>query len=574
MKPKRIATWIPYLIALCAVFGFATVLHGTESAAPGPPQAGVAADPASKAESMSSLEDVVFERINGKERITFVVSKLTAYNVARESAEILAVKLENVSVPPDKLKKLDDVALLSVDRIAATQETVDGKTWAYFKISMKEMVPYVVKDEGNKVYVDIDVSAVAEKKQAPPEGKAAVAMAENVEKAYAPVKNSPKTTVAGERQYTGQKLTVDFQEANIKNVFRLIAEASGLNIVSGDDVKGTVTMQLREVPWDQALETIMDALGLGMKRAGNVITVLPVDRIKKAEEQRLKEAVSRGKLPQISIEAQIIEANETFIRKLGVQWGAGVAGAWNSSTIGALGGSAGYAPTPTSLPNTVGTYLTNPPYPTGTGVGVTNSSLAVNFPYLFSGVPPFGVIAGSSKYILDVQLHALESTNEGKIISSPKVTTLDGVKATIMQGEEIPYVIESVSGGVVTRTVQFKEAVLKLDVKPSVTPEGKIAMEVKANNDFADYTRQVLGNPPINKEEVDSTVVVKDGDTLVIGGIRKVNEQKQVGGVPWFMNIPFLGWMFKAEDINNQKKEILIFVTPKILKDTESLAKN
>jgi len=559
MKPKRIPNWIPYLIALCTVFGFATVLYGTESVPPGPPQ------------GLSSLEDVIFERLDGKERITFVVSKLTGYNVARESAETLAVKLENVQVAPDKLKKLDDVTLRSVDRIVATHETIDGRTWAYFKINMREMAPYVVKDEANKVFVDIDVSALA---QNPAEERREVAKAENVEKAYAPAKNGTRTTVAGERQYTGQKLTVDFQDANIKNVFRLIAEASGLNIVSGDDVKGTVTMQLREVPWDQALETIMDAHSLGMKRTGNVITVLPADKIKKAEEMRLKEAVSRGKLPQISIEAQIVEASETFIRKLGVQWGAGVLGDWNSSKIGALGGSAGYAPTPTSLPNTVSSFLSNPPYPSGTGVGVTNSSLAVNFPGLFSGVPTFGVIAGSGKYVLDAQLHALESTTEGRIISSPKVTTLDGIKATIKQGEEIPYVIESVSGGVVTRTVQFKEAVLKLDVKPSVTPEGKISMEVKANNDFADYTRSVLGNPPINKEEVDSTVVIRDGETLVIGGIRKLNEQKTVAGVPWFMKIPVLGWMFKAEDINNTKREILIFVTPKILKDGEGLAKN
>ncbi len=560
MKPKRIPNWIPYLIALCTVFGFATVLYGTESASPVQPQ------------GLSTLEDVIFERLEGKERITFVVSKLTGYNVARESAETLAVKLENVQVPPDKIKKLNDVTLRSVDRIVATYETVDGRTWAYFKINLREMAPYVVKDEANKVFVDIDVSALAQKN--PAEERRDVAKAENVEKAYAPAKNGSRTTVAGERQYTGQKLTVDFQDANIKNVFRLIAEASGLNIVSGDDVKGTVTMQLREVPWDQALETIMDAHGLGMKRTGNVITVLSADKVKKAEEMRLKEAVSRGKLPQISIEAQIVEANEAFIRKLGVQWGAGALGSWNSSSVGALGGSAGYAPTPTSLPNTINTYLSNPPYSAGSGVGVTNSSLAVNFPFIFSGVPTFGVIAGSSKYILDVQLHALESTTEGRIISSPKVTTLDGIKATIKQGEEIPYVIESVSGGVVTRTVQFKEAVLKLDVKPSVTPEGKIAMEVKANNDFADYTRQVLGNPPINKEEVDSTVVVKDGDTLVIGGIRKLNEQKTVAGVPWFMNIPFLGWLFKAEDINNTKREILIFVTPKILREAEGLAKN
>ena len=546
MRPKNMLKQTPFLILLTVMLGFAAFLCGTVNAQ----------DP--KAEPSNALEDILFERVNGKERITFVLSKLTGYNVARESAETLALKLENIAVPPDKARKLDEVSLKVVNRITVAQETVDGRLWAYFKINMKEMVPYVVKDEGRKVFVDFDVAALAESKTPP-------AAAEKKElKVAAPAKTAPQYG-AVIRQYTGQKLTVDFQDANLKNVFRLIAEASGLNIVAGEDVKGSVTMQLKEVPWDQALETILDAYSLGQKRVGNVITVLPADKVKKAEEQRLKEAVSRGRLKQVSIEAKIVEANTTFIRKIGVQWGAGALGTWDKSTIGALGGSAGYAPS--ASPNTINTYLPTPPYPIGTGVGVTQSNLAVNFPTIFSGVPNVGIIAGSSKYIVDVNLHALESNNEGKIISSPKVATLDNVKATIKQGEEVPYVIESVSGGVVTRTVQFKEAVLKLDVKPSITPEGKISMEIKATNDFADYTRSVLGNPPINKSEVDSTIVVKDGDTIVVGGIQKVDESKTTAGIPWVMKIPILGWLFKAEDIQNKKKEILIFITPKIIQE-------
>ena len=364
--------------------------------------------------------------------------------------------------------------------------------------------------------------------------------------------------------YSGQKITADFQDANIRSVFRLIAEVSGLNIVAGDDVKGNVTMRLKEVPWDQALETILDVQALGTKTQGNVIVVMPVDKMKKAEEQRLKEDVSRGKLKQISIEAQIVEANETFVKQIGVQWGGGLWTTANGVTLGALGGSAGYA-TQTVGATTTGATTIQQTFPNGVGFG--NSNLAVNFPYTFANTPLLGVVAGGSNFVVSAQIHALESSSEGKIISSPKVTTLDNVKATIKQGEEVPYVTESTSGGVVTRTVQFKEAVLKLDVKPTITPEGKISMEIKATNDRADYTRSVQGNPPIIKNEVDSTVVVHDGDTIVIGGIYKSANENLTSGVPGLYKVPILGWLFKAENETRTKREILIFITPKVVPD-------
>ncbi|MCU0583254.1 MAG: hypothetical protein MUE57_05385, partial [Syntrophales bacterium] len=327
-----------------------------------------------------------------------------------------------------------------------------------------------------------------------------------------------------------------------------------------------VTMKLNEIPWDQALETVLDIQQLGTKTQGNVIVVMPADKIKKAEEQRLKEDVSRGKLKQIAIEAQIVEANETFVRRIGIQWGGGFATNINSTNLGVLGGSAGYASQTASSATTGATTIAQT-FPSG--IGFTGSNLAVNFPFTYSNTPALGILIGGANAVLSAQIHALEGSSEGKIISSPKVTTLDNVKATIKQGEEIPYVTESTSGGVVTRTIQFKEAVLKLDVKPTITPEGKISMEIKATNDYADYNRSIQGNPPINKNEVDSTVVVYDGDTIVIGGIYKSADNKVTSGVPGLYKIPLFGWLFKAEDEQRVKREILIFITPRVVPDAQ-----
>ncbi len=170
---------------------------------------------------------------------------------------------------------------------------------------------------------------------------------------------------------------------------------------------------------------------------------------------------------------------------------------------------------------------------------------------------------GTSKFILDAQLSALETTGDGKIISSPKVTTLDGVKATIKQGEEIAYQVVDDDGKAST---SFKEAVLKLEVTPTVTPEGRISIDVKANNDYADWSRG-LEEPPIKTSSVESTVVVKDGDTIVIGGIYYTVESKSKEGVPWLSDIPIIGWLFKTKGIDNTKRELLIFITPRIIEE-------
>ncbi|HON58820.1 MAG TPA: hypothetical protein PLT45_04725, partial [Smithella sp.] len=191
---------------------------------------------------------------------------------------------------------------------------------------------------------------------------------------------------------------------------------------------------------------------------------------------------------------------------------------------------------------------------------------AVNFPSQIAS-PAIGLVFGGATGFLEAQLAALETNTAGKIISSPKVVTMEGIKAVIKQGDDVPYTTPA--SGTSPATVSFKEAVLKLEVTPRLTDEGKISMEIKASNDVPDYAKAATlqGNPPIRKSEVESKVVINDGDTVVIGGILKSQEDKTVSGWPFLQKIPVLGWLFKTEDVSKTKRQLLIFVTPRILKE-------
>jgi len=352
-----------------------------------------------------------------------------------------------------------------------------------------------------------------------------------------------------EKKYTGQKVSLDFQDANIKSVFRLLSEVSGVNIVAGEDVKGSVTSHMKNVPWDQALETILDTNGLGMQRTGNVISVYTLEKMKKAVEERLKDDVVQGKKPQVFIEAKILEATASFARKIGIQWGGGFesGNVWLGPTARMY--PSGLTPLSRNLGIYGGTY----------GVNLATAQTVVS--------PSLGIIVGTAKNFMDVDIAASESMGEVKVISSPKVVTFDGTPAYITQGTEIPYVFTDKEGN---RSIQWKEATLRLDVTPSITVDEKIVLKVKAKNDAPDYatkTAQNLDNPPINKSEVSSTIIIKDGDTLVVGGIRKSTESKEEAGIPWLKDIPFLGWFFKYETISKEQRELLIFITPKIVRE-------
>lgn len=567
MRKKRIWGQAVFLFGLMVAVACAAVVIGvSESVSAGNPdessqqqkQQIAAAAPEGEsgtpgAKNAAYVEKIILEKKEGKERLVLQVSKLSGYTASKESSNTVVVTLSNVFVPEDVKKKTGNDSLQVIDYVLPSQETADGTVNAQFKIMLKGNTPYRVYDDGKSVFVDFDQIVMASSSSVEDEAEQGRVIVKKSENGL----NDSKRAASGDvKKYTGPKFTFEFQDTNLRHVLRSIAEVSGVSIVAGEDVKGKVTMSLKGVSWEQALDTITDLYGLDQRRVGEVITIMSADKLKKVQEKRQLEKEAAGGLRQISIEAKIVEATESFGRNLGVAWGAGVKGSWNGTDLGLITGTGGVVTGATTATTTL-----------PSGIGWTTNNLAANFPYSVADTPTVGVLMGTSKWVLDAQLSALEASSEGKIISSPKVTTMENVKATIKQGDEIPYVIESVSGGAVTRTVQFKDAVLQLDCKPSITPDGRISMQIHATNNSPDYVNMVQGNPPIKKSEVDSSIVVRDGDTIVVGGILKEDKTTSKNGVPWLKDIPVLGWLFKAEDISKTKREILIFITPKIIKD-------
>jgi type IV pilus assembly protein PilQ len=420
-----------------------------------------------------------------------------------------------------------------------------------------------------------------------------------------------------EKAYAGRKLSLDFKDADIKNILRLIAEVSNLNVIAADDVTGKITMRLVDVPWDQALEIILQSRSLGMTRVGNVVRIAPMDTLKKEiqselEAKRSKERLEdlvmelvpvnyaaakeilpqvksvlsdRGdvkvdertntlivkdiarsipgvkglvksldtKTPQVVIEARIVEANLQFQRELGVSWGflaqkGKATSATQTSVGGGLLGVSSVVPT-TILNNVIGL----PAVPQG---GVSGVGTAGVLEMLFT-----------SKYgmrQLDIQISAHENEGNVKIISSPKIATLDNKEASIEQGLRIPYRKLTTEG---TVTTDFIDANLKLTVTPHVTNEGFIKMVIKAKKDAPDWSHTVDNVPSIDKKEAISEVLVRDNGVIVIAGVYSIEKDDLGEGVPLFNKIPLLGWLFKREAKQDLRRDLLIFISPKILKD-------
>lgn len=525
--------------------------------------------PAAKAVSAETgyLENVILEKLPGKERISIVVSVQPTVSVGNQTDGSLLVKLENMFVPENLRRTFSENGLDNISRVVPSQQSLEGKQWAYLTVEIKEAVPYAVKQEGKIIYIDFNVSAL-------PEKKARVSTTSPSDD----VPSVKKETVA---RYTDKLISLDFQDADIKSVLRLMAEYGNMSIVSGEDVKGNVTLAMKNVPWEQALDTILDVNGLAKKKMGDVISVMTLEKKKKDEsdkskgeedqrkaedlrkDRELKLLSEKGLLKQILIEAKIVEATESFVRDLGVNWGIGSNQSVSGGDYGL--GIAGGSSTSATATQYMQTYPSQIPWYTTSGTTSTAMQMAaVNWPTVTSGTPSMGIVFGGAAAFLEVQLSALEANSTGKIISAPKIVTMEGIKATIKQGTEVPYTTPA--SGTSPATVSFKEALLKLEVKPKITDEGKISMEIKASNDEPDWTKEVQGNPPIKKSEIDSTVVIQDGDTVVIGGIVKSNDSNSVSGLPWLQKIPVLGWLFKTDSTSKEKTQLLIFITPKILK--------
>ena len=433
-----------------------------------------------------------------------------------------------------------------------------------------------------------------------------------------PTETQP-TQPGAPRKFTGHPISLDFQGADLRAVLRTFSEISGLNIVIDPAVQGTVDVALRDVPWDQALDIILAANKLGYIVDGTIVRIAPLNvladeqaqRRKVAEEQALagelnvltrtlsyakaeelsslitKSALSqRGTvqvdartntliitdLParlttasdllatldqppqQVEIEARIVQANKNFERRLGVQWG------FNGRVDPALGNTTNQAfPNSGTLAGRTG-GLQGPVTGTTTAGGVPSAvNLGVNGASSAVGLT-LGSVNGA--FNLDVALSALETSGNGRILSTPRVMTQNNIAAEVTQGTQIP--IQTVANNTVT--VSFKDAALTLKVTPQITAAGTVIMNISLENSQADFTRAVNGIPPINTQRANTSVLVSDGQTTVIGGVYVTNEQAQTDRTPGLGNIPLLKWLFKRDVNTSADQELLIFITPRIIK--------
>jgi len=408
-------------------------------------------------------------------------------------------------------------------------------------------------------------------------------------------------------EYVGEKINIDFQDADLVHIFRLIADISGYNFVVSPDVKGKFSMKLIDVPWDQALEVILRNYGLSKTIEGNIIRIAPTSVIAKEEEEiaqakesqeksgnlitkvyavnyasveEIKKSIETAKIltkrgfisadprtssviikdvekmhteyenliraldvptPQVSIDARIVEVNTSYSKELGIQWGALVK--------------------PTPQTQLSGTTLT------GKNGFFSGNPLLVNLPAAVSqgagGSIGIGYISAGTLRALDVQLSALEANGKGKIISNPRVMTMDHQKAKILQGKKIPYETISQEG---TQTA-FVDAAIELTVTPHITPEGTILMNIETKKNEADFSqRSFNGVPTININEVSTQVLIVDGDTLALAGIYKTTSSNDMSGVPGLNKIFGLGWLFKTTKDENDSTELMVFITPRIVK--------
>ena len=453
-------------------------------------------------------------------------------------------------------------------------------------------------------------------RQAPPAAVQPGGAAPAPQAQAAPAAAQPQTSRGAQApRYTGNPVSLDFQGADLRAVLRTFSEISGLNLVIDPTIQGTVDVALRDVPWDQALDIILRANKLGYVVDGTIVRIAPLTVLADEEEERrklsdaqalagelnvltrslnyskaadLRELITttvlsqRGSIqfdartntiiiqdladrleraaalittldrpePQVEIEARIVQTTREFARRLGVQWG------FNGTASTALGNTL-----PTAFPNqaAIGGRTGLAQGPAG-GDAVSN---AVNL-----GVPgassAVGLALGSinGALNLDVALSAIERQGQGRILSTPKVSTQNNIEAEITQGIQIP--IQTVANNTVT--VSFRDAALTLRVTPQITAANTVIMRISMENSSPDFSRAVNGIPPIDTQRALTQVLVSSGETTVIGGIYISREQTSQDRTPALHRLPLLGWLFRRDEFTDESRELLIFITPKVMR--------
>lgn len=454
------------------------------------------------------------------------------------------------------------------------------------------------------------------------------------------------------QSYTGKKISLDFQDIEVRRVLQLLADFTGINMVAADSVQGNITLRLKDVPWDQALDIILKTKNLDKRRNGSVIWIAPVAELIKAEEEEAKalaqsvklapiqteyiqlsyakvtdieKLITEGKnsknsnsnnsnagsntpdlnnldpygnnvgsllsprgtvtvdirtntliitdtaqkidqirkmidlldisVKQVMVEARIVRASTDFTKEMGVKWGIMSQGINQNNDL--LVGGSDQTLWDLKTPDSTGKYTITRPDNLNVDLGVTNAA----------GKLAFGLIS-MSDFMLDLELSALQADGYGEVISTPKVMTADKQKAKVASGQQIPYQSTQTAGGAATATTEFKDALLSLDVTPSITPEGKVQMQLNITSDSPGQI--VNGNVAINKNEINTNVLVDNGETVVLGGIFEQETKNSQTKVPFLGDIPYLGRLFRKDAKTENKRELLIFVTPRIVNDSRT----
>jgi type IV pilus assembly protein PilQ len=477
-----------------------------------------------------------------------------------------------------------------------------------------------------------------------------------------PIQEDPNKLIQGTKQgYKGEKLSLNFQNVEVRAVLQVIADFTGLNIITSDTVTGSLTLRLKDIPWDQALDIIMQTKGLDMRKNGNVVLIAPRDELALKEKQQLENQIQIGQLEplllesfqlnymkasdfekilssnrqqqfglgagqtattggqgsilsqrgvafvdprtnvvfvqdtaavleevrrilrqldtparQVIIEARIVIASDKFSKQLGVRFGAQTGFTFNNRKYAVgQGGTLATQPVVSLSGDTLTRETrTQTPFELASGIASAGYSdspqLNVNLPVLNpAGQLALTLINLGSGNLISLELSALEADTRGKVMSSPRVVTADNQKARIEQGTEIPYVTPGSANN--PATVTFKKAVLSLEVTPQITPDNRIIMTVEVRKDTVGQLVNLGGGfqvPSIDTRNVTTQIHVNNGDTAVIGGIFEETITNTIEKVPFLGDFPFFGYLFKTTGRTSEKQELLIFLTPRVVKET------
>jgi type IV pilus assembly protein PilQ len=607
----------------------------------------------------TGVTGVRFDHQAGIDRVLVDLSGKAEFSESADGTR-WSVELRDVRLPDDLQRKLDTGAFGGPVRSVSTYRRKSDPTRVVVEVERADGAQGAATREGNTLVLSFangrlpsTISGVAADGGAARKSRT-VAREENLAAGAPRIETSfdaaaaaretmvepdqanafmPGSVLGQQRRYTGHRIDLDFKDASVHEVLRLLSDVGKVNIVTADNVSGSVTIKMKNVPWDQALDTVLQAKGLGMVRTGNMIRVAPLADLNKERElaiarrkaelqlapietrlipvsyaeakelqERAKDLLSpRGSLavdertnvliardvagnlaqidelihaldtqtPQVLIEARVVEATSRYTRDVGIQWGGdstfspatgNPTGLAFPASIGIVGGAsdqtaptAGLSPFTNQISNP--NYAVNLPATVGTGQGGA-----------------IGLTLGSinNTVNLALRLSAAEQSGMLRIISSPRILTLDNRDARISQGTLIPFSQISAQGVQTT----FQEAKLQLLVKPHVTADGSVAMHVKINRDEPDFNQtSARGDPTILKREAETDLLVMDGHTAVIGGIFTRNTGRNLDQVPLLGDIPVLGVLFQRRRASDTRTELVIFLTPRIVNRAEALGR-